>query len=788
MIRLLLHNKTDDFFKFLENQKEECLIITPNPRIADLVRKRLHVESSAASITISKFMKDELSMLFALEELENYRGKSEILMLLGAIWKKLGAEANYIQFQKSFSLLTEFRSYSMNESVLETILENYSEKTAQAVLWSHRILENLNIIDEHKSYFMLAERLRSGDLPPNYIKERQLVFYGFDFVTASQLDLLKALSIRSDVLIPFYKDVYERSQGTDWVKWLEDFKCQIEDITQNEMSEIKANYTHFSKGYLAHTIAEYEKKYSFTHLLVGDKNISREIAQEIPVENLGLKISVDIFEDPYNKLTEQLRNKISVQSFDIEQFVNETQEYIKKYSEAKNFRMVKLNLLLLTKINEWKELSDEHLKLDDFDIEIILESLKLDLPRINLTTLSSNTQKYLHDLSGIESLKNDSVLFALSSAHSGFSGVGGQYSENVEKYLSSVGPIRRADFDLDIMHSKVKEFLSSNDVMMIFEKGLLEEDSRLNKVFRGILLELKEKISLPKVNKYITPLKIESSELKKLSASRLQSYKDCPRKYYLNYIGKLSPNIVMASQVSPMELGRMEHAIIEQFFKKYNEWSENGFKEIVMSEMKNLSESLAREEHQRVGIELTAYTQSAILNLLALKNSLDLNYEFEKPFQIENDGIIHSGSIDLYASNSTSAIILDFKRSARLFTSYESLMSYDQIQLWYYLERLKQLDILKDKNVSIGYIDLSDNQNSRLIGNDKEVLEIIKENTSFKNLKVVETWDDISTEYIDIEKRLIEKLDTDSHFYASPKDSNVCSFCAIRSVCDRGGF
>ena len=230
----------------------------------------------------------------------------------------------------------------------------------------------------------------------------------------------------------------------------------------------------------------------------------------------------------------------------------------------------------------------------------------------------------------------------------------------------------------------------------------------------------------------------------------------------------------------------MEHAIIENYFKAYDEWSDEGYLKILQSELVSLSEHLSEEERQRVAIELQAYTQSSIINLVRLKKCLNLNYEFEKPFQTEIDGVIHSGSIDLFAMNESSVIIIDFKRSARLFSSYETLLSYDQIQLWYYLRRLSQLGVVGKKSISLGYMDLSDNENSRLIGNDTEVLQAIKTETNFKNLKEVKDWDDQLAEYNDHEADLLAKISSESQFNASPREANVCGFCPIKAVCDRG--
>ena len=76
----------------------------------------------------------------------------------------------------------------------------------------------MEIVDEHKSYFLLSEKLRSSNVPVDYPTERNLVFYGFDFLSASQVDLFKSLALRDDVHIPIYKTVFEKDNNISLIQ------------------------------------------------------------------------------------------------------------------------------------------------------------------------------------------------------------------------------------------------------------------------------------------------------------------------------------------------------------------------------------------------------------------------------------------------------------------------------------------------------------------------------------------------------------------------------------------
>ena len=252
MLKILQIEKTQDFFNYQNNNPDQLSVVSPNPQMADLVRgKFADLGTEAESITISKFIKNELNSLEIDEILENYKGKSELTLLLGAIWKKIGKNPDPVQFNKAFNLLTEFRSFSLSEQVLETVLDQYDSGLKESVLWLHRFLEQLEIVDEHKSYFLLSEKLRTSDLNPSYPQDRQIVFYGFDFMAASQIDMLKSLALRNDVHIPIYKDVLKKSQNIDWINWFDEHNLEIIDISEKLESQSELETSFFPKGYFS---------------------------------------------------------------------------------------------------------------------------------------------------------------------------------------------------------------------------------------------------------------------------------------------------------------------------------------------------------------------------------------------------------------------------------------------------------------------------------------------------------------------------------------------------------
>jgi CRISPR/Cas system-associated exonuclease Cas4 (RecB family) len=796
MLKILQITKTQDFFKFNEvssntESGELPIIVTPNPQIADLVRNRFDTQGIAVeSLTISKFIKNELNHLADEDQLENYKGKSELSLLLGAIWKKIGRGDDYISFKKAFNLLTELRSYSMNFEVFEAVLENYDDELAQGVLWLHRFLDEMGIIDEHKSYFLLSERLRAGDLPVGYVTGRNISFYGFDFMTASQVDLIKSFALRENIFIPIYKTAYEKAQNFDWIKWFDEHNLESLDIAspRNENKNIPIKY--FPKGYFSKVLASIakdntQKRYNY---FLGTKDLTRENIQEIPENKTRFKVSVDLFGDELEEAFLRLEHEIGDEapSASIREFI---QSQMKSCIEDGSFRLLKCYLVLLNKINEWESLGSDNSTLKEFDMKIIKDSAVLDLPRVNLTSLDSEVHTSIKSFKNLDEAKDDKILLGINSSHQGIKGIGANYTENVEKYLSAIGPIRRAEFEVNIFKERLFEFFDDNDVMLVVEEGLLEHDTHWSRFFSGVLLSPEE--TNIDYSGYNNKIEIETQKynLINISASKLQKYIECPRKFYLGYADKLNPELSFDDELNVMELGQLEHKVIEDYFQRENIYIEDTHNKLINDLLaKQIGEKYVDAQVvEEYFIEIKAYTFNVIQKLFEIQEKLDLKAKFELPFNMKGRGIEFRGSIDCYLENKNLKMILDFKRSNFTFPSFTSILAFDQVQLWFYLSRLFQLEnISPDDQIVFGYIDLSDISNSMLFCNDEDLVPILKKEMGFSKVKLVKDFEEHMEEYTKFENKYIDELSVEEDFPARPHSEQSCGYCAVKNICSRG--
>lgn len=794
MLKILEIDKTQEMFNYLADKCDEIkpVFIAPNPQVADTVRSRFDaLGKQVESITISKFIKNELNMLFSEEELEgSYKGKADLILLLGSVWKKIG-KTQVSEFKRAFNLLTEFRSFTMSELVLETVLENYDDTLREGVLWLHGVLDQLDIIDEHRSYFLLSDRLREGSLPPEYPEDRSIIFYGFDFMTGSQVDLLKSFSIRNDIYIPFYKNAVARAQSSDWIKWLDEHNTEHIDLAVGSEKKNELDTITYPKNYLGKMLKTFcEHESSDFSIVLATKNLNQEELSEVPFHDYSTKIGVNLFEADFEEAF-TVFEKIYKADIDVNSVRVGLRNEIEQRAIRSEYRLVKCLLITLNKLNEWEALSDANNEVSDFDFAILKEATELDLPRLNRTALIQEvTDKSIYSLRDIEKIKNKNVIMALNSNHGSIKGIGSNYSENVEKYLTSIGPIRRAELEVQIFKSKIAEFVDDNNVSFLVEDLLLEHDSSWSAVLEEYEFINKDiPLDFNKEAKYI-PLEIEHKTVQKMSASRLQKYIECPKKYYYTVIEKKSPEVQFDDELNVLELGQLEHKVIEDYFNENDTLIDGKLIELITENLNIFCDKklIDAKNYRIYYIEVLSYTRKCIQSLYQLKESLDLNYQFEFAFRVGSE-IKFNGSIDCLAEDKIgkTTIIIDFKRSNRVFTSFSSIMAFEQVQLWFYLQRMKELEKINfDGDLAIGYVDLSDFENSMFFINNKE-LGINLKKMGINKIKVLDNFETYLDEYKEFENTYLEKLCSDNNFNANPLNAKSCDYCPLSAICSREG-
>lgn len=783
-MKLLKINYLSDFINYCVDhyQFENTTFICPGPQKADLIRECFDDKAvEAESVTISQFVKRQLIFCGINQE---YTKKSELLLTLGAVWKRVGLSESVLEFKRSFNLLTDFRSYSTSQDVLESILEYVDPEISKGVLWMQRFLEELGLLDEHGAYQALTNAIQQEQVEPT--PKARVVLFGFDHITGKQIDWLKSLDDIYDIEIPLYKGSFENIKSFDWPSWLELKEADILDVSSPLTLEKKIPSYLYTKNYLSYSMTSIQQKNSFESILLATPSLRWEYIQDLSVQKAQTKFAIEAFDTIYSKIKNSVELEfLNQKEISLVSFESLIQAKIEEQLKGANYRAVKVLVTLLRKTKEWSELSDVNISINWFDLSLLLESTRLDLPRINYADLSESGQ-VIEAVDGIENLSQEkNSLLVLNSQYSPITGIRKNYSENIEKYLCSIGPLRRAEFDKEIIKSKLKEYLSLNNVTILLERGQLEHDSFLEELFKDLNLDFLS--TEEKVNKGIYEEdNRDEIIIDKISATGLQKYIDCPYKFYLTNLKRLSPKIKIEGHLDNFDVGNIQHLVIERYFNlKTSSYDESKLNELIKAIL-NQRKKLKSLDFQKAFVDIKTFVEKTILYLIGLKKQFGAEILFEVPFSNIRDGLKFHGSIDCLVQFNGYTLLLDFKRSNFSFKSLKSILEYEQIQLWFYLNQLN-LDLKVDlEKVAIGYIDLSEIENSLIFCSSEDMKNDLALNSVKLNLKHIADFDKAIKSYREFELSMVTKLLEDRNFYPTPKNLNVCKYCMANMICSRG--
>ena len=775
MLNVILYHKSSDVFEFsyLRDKLAPMTIVAPNPNLAD--HYRVQAKGKADALTIAKFVKDFLQKSEGLEEI-SFKRKSELLMVLGTIWKSATKQLNYELFMNSFNTFTEIRSFTMEAHFLQELDQFVDPEIARAIQYFWMVLENQNIHDEHSSYNLLTDQIRHQvtnvlDCIENYI------FHGFSHLSANQIDFLKAMAIKKDVYIPFPAKVYHESKESDWIKWIGGEIVELEEVAQEDQINVQL----FEKGSLKNLLNQYEEKSaeSVFQILLAQKNPTIKQVLQLSIGNVTFKGQIDLFDDQFSQVKEQFLNLIMQESKSIktQSVIDWFNKSVEEEIETQNFRKIKIIQEYLKVILSWHEMSELNDSISVFDVKLLSDITELNLPR---NSMFMPVQKgKVFGLESIESVENDKPLLILArSGYTGLSVSESSQQEDLWELYKALGPIRRQSLEVEIYAHALKQLLKEHHhSQLLIDHELIEHDLFWAGFIEG---EKIEKISYESPAKREKPIYYEAPEAKvifPLSVSNLQTLIDCPLKYYVEKIEKIKPYLVMKEEIQTNEIGSLEHKILELFFKPENTQSLESIIMATWSQYKIKNKlKLRLNSENRILHELTEFCKNGVEQIKAFEFE---ELFFEKDFESE----LVKGQIDCIGRKGSKYLVLDFKRSKSSIPSKKDLMSFRKIQLWHY-----SCEISKWKNgdvVGFGYINLSEAEDSLFIVSDSEFPESWDESIISKK-KYKEFWTDLSQQYEEFIGNKLREFKDLVQFKAHPLSKKACTFCSLSSICHKG--
>ncbi len=794
MLKVIGYQHSAKLFNHLRAEigSDAALIVTSNPLKADSLRLKWANHSRLDVVTFSKFSTTLSEKLNPTEVKVAWR-KSKLLLQLNAFKNLLpqGKNLSYSEFKAAYQIFSDLRAYVPAQDFPDEILMHFDENVALLAQLFHQAARNLDILDEHTGTLYLAEELRK---PEGLVLDTgTIVFEGFSFLTPVQISLVEALSIRHQVLIPIPQKVLDHAHPFDWTSIIKDSCDEYISDVQVENLEKSLQFNIYPSGSLLSVLKKkLEASNDQIQLILSSKRIDAVIEQGMPVESFQKKMPVDILLEEREKVFSELeeicfiKKKLSAAP-EILSVIDEQLAFYKKSPSLAGAKSIAVLQLIKNACLSLPNILEQQ-KLDDFLFHLLRDVVSLDSPRNNLISMSMHSQR-LELMTIKDTHLVDPSLKAILCIDSQFGNIMSDsraFSPKLEKELAKLGPVRRPELEFLFLESNLEELWGHPQMDIFLEEGVLEHDVGWKRIFSQFSLSSK-KLSFEAPNTKADFSFFKSMPLahdtKYISASRLQDFLDCPKKYHASRIDKITPLVRQSSEVDVMNLGNIEHELIKIGWEKGEGWWENITnleKEaerllVEKFDFKNLNPiSLAGAAH-----EASLYSLNGILKLKLITSKLEgskvvfaLNLDHSKGRRGEIDCLIISPKLDL---------ILDFKRSKGQNPSLTQFRNgISKIQLWFYLN---SIEILEKKNYGVGYLFLKDIQDSWIICST-ESCDLLEEDFP----KRVAAWDSFDTQlaaYQAFELEAIDRWRTEKDFLPNPSSKQICSFCDLNSICTK---
>lgn len=774
-MHIVYFSQKDQFLAEMDQIQGEKVFVTPSPLKADGLRSRLKNNASQDVITIAKFTSELINALWDGKEKPQLKRKSELLLIFGILKNKYLPDLGFEQFKEAYNVFSDLRSFTLDLDALSSVLEEQAEsiRTAVQIFW--KLLEVTNYLDEHGTYHVIAESLRSSE--ENDQLRKTFIFWGFQHLNGQQVDLLKALSIRYEVVIPFPLTLKNKIKKTDWISWLQDSKTQEKELASESRSP-RAKWISINSREVSLHLKELIKPHD--QIVLGVSKLSPLHMDIIPSQKVSFKIPHQILSFELSQIADKLR-LFSGNILELKDLLQ------KEISLTKNLKLIRGFYLYVESLEVIQEMTDEEIPVDGFFLKLLNEVVNLNQPRTSWVPVSQNELNIdLKDMSSLEDIdRKRRVFFCIDERFEDIQGLGQNYPESIQKSLTSLGPMKRNELELLFKQWEFRDLFSDADVTVLMNEGTLKHSLVWKRLFSEIELVPQEKTFVSKeriLKDHFASLEKKSFE-GTFSASKFQTFIDCPRKFYFNFVDKVFPDIVFEKDFDPMTSGTIIHEIIEMYFKR----------NLSLDDIKSLTTEVMNKYIQMKSLKLPkeTYLQRELVFLHRATNGIQfvknletmigekVEWKIEESFEL-SDELQVKGRIDCFGTSSKYAFLLDFKSSVA--STATEVADLEAIQLWVYSLASKK-KISPSQSIVMGYIVLDDPEKSTLLADSLDFQELIKTNkfSKFHFFK-----DGLEEKLKAANEKLVAltlAIKSEKSFSAKPRKASQCDWCELNKVC-----
>jgi hypothetical protein len=788
MMQIVYFEQKDQLLTHLESLPGRKQFITPSPAKADGLRTRLKNPDGSDVITISKFTSSLVEALYEDKDPPDIKRKAELILIFGILKDQYLPDLSFEQFIQAYNLFSDLRSFTLNADALGPVLDEEPVEISRAVTLFWKLLELTGYMDEHAGYQVLSETLRSSE--ENDKLKKTFIFWGFQHLNGQQVDLLKALCIRYDIVVPFPRALKSILKRTDWISWLLDSHC-VETELGGERKKTEGKWLHVNSRELALCLKSLLQ--DGDQILLGVSKLAPSHIDIVPSRKVFFKVPHELIHGELLEVHAYLKTECKgVNTLDtVLSVLSLWKRDILSDKKRISFKLLKGIELYESAIQEIRRLSDAEVKVDLFFLKLLHEVVSLNQPRTSFVPMASEELTMdLADMSMLENIdRKRRVLLCIDERFEDIQGLGQNYPESIQKALGALAPLKRNELELQFKKWEFEDLFSHSDVVVLMNPLTLKHSLVWKKLFQQVELKVADATSPREERKLLDHYRDlpKKSFEGNFSASKFQSFHDCQRRFYFSYVDKVFPSVTLEQDFDSLTSGSISHKIIELYLK------EKLSRDDVPALTRRVMDEYISENHLELAGE--AYLQWELLfyhrstnGIIFLENLAtglgeqvtwhpEVDFNFTEAYSIK-------GKIDCVGITNQHIILLDFKSTKSAAHNNTEIENLDSLQLWAYAKAasIKYEDFLQ-KDIIMGFVSLDKPKDSNLFHSSPEVEKSLKTLKLCTQGKPKKDFRELFKEAGERMQSLALAIQSEKHFAAQPRKDKVCTFCELNKVC-----
>lgn len=783
MLHKVLYTKTCDLYytKFLSRQ--QGTLVVPGPEVADLWREELILSKiEMLTLTYADWIKSLLSKTRHVGE--DLVSKTDLWDYVHRIWKNLGGPDNFTVFQNVFDLYTDLKSITDDPELFKQILEVETDLPEHVIAGLSNLYSIKEINDEYQIVRKLIDHFYSTSAKDIDNQENNfgaIHLIGFKIFSGLQCELLQTLSKKMEIYLylpKYLDDMVANFNLNDWPAWLTpDQVINIENhapLYKNEFSLYqKSDFNLIWPGVKGKKVFILNTEKDLPECNWGQQNYAYQMKTKSSVGLAGSEVVMNLIQEKLISKTctwQEIANDINF-------------NYKKSLEKKKNYPVLKWLQYTKLWLEEKVEYLSEAAEFTWLDYNVLKSKIQLDAIRLYWQIFSESDDSISVELLGKGLFfypQKENYLVVNEPIQVNIKNE--LYSATSSKILKSLGPSISEEWQKWWLEFTVFDCIGRSDQNHLYiNNEALQFDLFLKKLLGDYQFEKKTSSALKSEIFYSSREPIyKAQHFKYVSPSALLSYKNCPRQYYAHYVESLSVKEEYQVQVTESKKGEVLHKFIQDLGQDKNMMEQL----LLQKELLAIQVAKHYNNHDEKNEAIIAEAVEIIQHFLQFWIMFpvfdkSLSIIFEEEFSVPRMQM--KGRIDFscYNQQTKQLYIFDFKKST--VPSRAEVERFDQWQLLCYLNGWREIHPTWEiKDITLGYLNLSNVADSAIVGNGEKAEDFPLEQDIIENF---DQWEqDFQTHWMGF----VNKLAKEEKFLPSPRLIKYCDYCALRHSCSKG--